>query len=180
MSAWAVIAIVIGVLLVVAALVVGSYLGWRAYERRLLLKLVVRTEGVEAVSAALVDTMARLATASDQEIEAFADDAESMERRTLHEVRGRAGIISAEMDRLALPKRLVPAAEAIADAAYVVREQASLVRDDDRGVDTLEHVGSIDLATVRGYTEKARAFLADACDSCGLEDTAVYGGGLYL
>lgn len=179
MPIWAWIAIAGGVLVFAAGLLI-AVLGWRAYERRLLLRLVVRTEAVEAASAALLDSVAHLSTASDEEIEVFADEADSVERRVFAEVRSRAGIIAEEMDRAAMPKRLVPAADAVADAAFAIAAEAGKVGDELTGAEALDALSSIDLALVGTYTRKARLLVTGACEVCGLDETAVYGGGLYL
>lgn len=180
MPVWAWIAIALGVLLLVGAAAALGVFAWRAYEQRLLLKLVVRTEAVEAASAALIDAVSRLASASDEELEHFADDVDSVERRVLHEVANRGSILAVELDHMALPARLVPVAEALSDAAFVIGEEAGRVHDDSRGPRSLEELGGMDLGRVRGYTSKARFTLTGTCDACGLDETAVYGGGLYL
>jgi hypothetical protein len=174
------IAIGVGAALLLAAAVALVILGWRSYQRRLLLRLVVRTEAVEAASAALIEAVSRLSATSDEEIEVFADEVDSVERRALAEVRSRASMIADEIDHLAVPKRLLPAAEAIADAAFVVSEQAGMVDDQLTGVASLEALAMIDLVKVRGYARKARMLVTGACEVCGLDETAVYGGGLYL
>lgn len=180
MSVWAVVAIVLGALLLLAAAAVLGVVAWRGYERRKLLYLLVRTEAVEAAASALTSVVTRLATGTDEELAAFANDPESMERRTLAEVESRARILTGELDRVALPRKLVPEAEAIADAAYMIADQASCIPEGERGMGVLDRLGCIDLELVRGYTNKARTLLRGMCDQCGLDDTAVYGGGLYL
>jgi hypothetical protein len=180
MPLWAWISVIAGVFTLLAGVIALAVMGWRAYERRALLKLLVRTEGVEAAAAALTSAVLRLASASDSEIGDFAADPESVERRIFVEVSNRSGILTNELDRMPLPSRLIPAAEAIADAAVVVGEQAALVGDTDIGAQALDHLGTMDLARMRSYVFKARTLLGRACDVCGLQDTAVYGGGLYL
>jgi hypothetical protein len=177
---WAWIALAGGVLLLAAAAVIIATLAWRSYERRALLRLLVRAEAVEAAERALRELVERLAGQSEAELEAFAYEGDSLDRKALAEVRGRANILADELDRMALPGRLVPVAEALADAAYTICEQASVVRDDDRGQDALDRLAAIDLGRVRSYAHKARTLLTGACTVCGLDETAVYGGGLYL
>lgn len=179
MPIWAWIAIAGGVLVLVAALLAVVF-GRRAYERRLLLRLVVRTEAVEAASSALVDSVGHLSAASDEEIEVFADEVDSVGRKVFSEVHERARMIAEEMDRVPMPKRLVPAAEAVADAAFMVAEQAGKVDGELTGTEALDALSSVDLAEVRRYTQKARVLVTGACEVCGLDETAVYGGGLYL
>jgi hypothetical protein len=177
---WAVIAIVVGALLLVAALAGGAWLGWRAYERRVLLRLVVRTEAVEAVAQALEDVLTRLAEGADAELTAFANDPESGERRALHEVRRRAEILKDELDHMPLPRRFTPLAEALADGAFMVAREAGLVPDDATGAAALDAVARINLDDVRGYVTRARFQTTEECEAWGLEETNVYGGGLYL
>lgn len=180
MPVWAWIAVVAGVLLLAGAGTALAVFGWRAYERRLLLRLVVRTEAVEAASSALSDALTRLANASDDDLLAFAQDPDSVERRVLHEVASRGNILAGELDRMPLPGRLVAAAEALADAAFVVCEEASRVTDESESGDSLEQLTSMNLSRVREYTRKARHVLSGVCEACGFDETAVYGGGLYL
>jgi hypothetical protein len=169
----------VGVALVAAAGYAGVY-GARVVQRRLLLRLVVRLEAVEAAAQALQDAVAHLAGASDAELEAFADHVDHVDRRVLGDVRSRAALIVDELDHMPLPKSLIPAAEAVADAAFVIAQQAACVSDSDTGPLALEHLGDIELGLAKDYTVRARILVTGACDLCGLEDTAVYGGGLYL
>ncbi len=180
MPVWAWVAIGVGVALIGAAVAAGVWFGLRALERRMLLKLVVRAEAVDAASQALVDVVERLSVAADEEIEEFADDPDSTERRTLAEVRSRGMMLADELDHMAMPKKLVPAADALADAAFVLAREAGCVTDEDTGPEALDKLGSLDLSGVVAYGEKARNLIAGACDACGLQETAVYGGGLYL
>ncbi len=54
---WGWVSIGAGGVLLVAAAVVGSILGWRAAERRYLLRLVSRREAIDAVRQALDDVV---------------------------------------------------------------------------------------------------------------------------
>jgi len=177
---WAVIALVVGVALLVAATAAAGWFGWRAYERRQLLRLVGRLEALEATAQALVDAIGRLSQAPDDELEAFAADSGAPERKVLAEVRSRARLLHDELDHMPLPGRLVPVAEAIADAAFVVAREAGCIADTEVGHEALEKLSGIDLGVVIGYTAQARIRLRAMCAACGLEETAVYGGGLYL
>jgi len=164
----------------IGAGVAAFWLGWRSYERRQLLRLTGRLEAVEAAAQALVDTIGRLAQAPDDELEAFAADPDAPERRVLAEVGSRARLLSDELDQMPLPRRLVPVAEAIADAAFVVAREAGCIGENDVGDKALDGLTRIDLASVHSYAGQARTMLGAMCAVCGLDDTAVYGGGLYL
>lgn len=181
MPAWAVITLVIiGALLVVAGIGVGGYFGWKAYIRRRLLRLVVRTEAIEAAGQALMETVARLAEGDDEVLAEFAGDPESSERRALHEVSTRAHLIAYELDRMPLPRSLITVAEALADAAVVIDTEAARVSDVHIDGPALDALASVDLTRVGAYMTSARNRLSDECTTHGLDDMAVYGGGLYL
>lgn len=181
MPLWAgIAAVVVGVLVVGAAGVAAAVFGWRAYVRRVLLRLVSRMEAIEAAGQALTETVSRLAVADDEVLAEFAQDSESSERRALHEVSTRAHLIAYELDRMPLPRALVPMTEALADAAVVIDREASRVQDPHEGASALEALTSVDLSAVGAYMTSAREELNHACATHGLSDTVVYGGGLYL
>lgn len=180
MPLWAAIAVGVGAFLALAALGVGGYFAWRAYTKRILLRLVGRTEAVESTATALVDVLTRLAEAEDSELTDFANDPESGERRALHEVALKARMLTDEVDAMPLPRPLLQLAESLADTAYVVGVEASRVTADRRGHEALEELAGIDLESVRAYIKQTRYRLNELCGHYGLVDTAVYGGGLYL
>jgi len=177
---WGWFAIAGGALLLIVAGAALGVLAWRSYERRQLLRLLVRAEAVEALASGLIDSFERLARSSDTELEVFADEPTSSERNALTEIQSRATLLYEELDSMALPRKLIVVAEALADAAYIICEQSSLVRSEDTGELVLDQLISIDLQRVRAYADKARIATAEACDVCGLDEKAVYGGGLYL
>jgi hypothetical protein len=178
---WGAIALGTGAVLLIGALAVMGFLGWRALERRYLVRLISRREAVYAVRQALEEAVVRLAEGSDEQLALFADDPDSQERKMMHEVRVRAQILRDELDTMSLPKRLVPAAEALGDAAYIVSKEASKIRDSETGPSVLAELGTIDLGTVAEVFERAAAAVSLTCQVCDVEeDAAVYGGGLYL
>ena len=181
MPVWGWIAIGAGGVLLLAAAVVGSLFGWRAMERRYLLRLVRRREAIDAVRQALADVVMRLASGTDETLAHFADDPDAIERRALHEVASRARILTDELDSMPLPSRLVPAAAFLADAAYAIEREAGKVHDEQLGDAAFEALGSIDLTAISGSYARATIEVRAVCEVCGLEeDAAVYGGGLYL
>lgn len=181
MALWGWIAVGAGSVLVLVAIVFGGLYGWRAVERRYLLRLISRREAVYAVRQALEDTISRLAEGSDEQLHHFANDPDSLERRTLHEVWIRARYLSDELDTMPLPKRLVPSAALLSDAAYVVSRESGKIHDEDQDDLALEALGSIDLSAVAAVFDAARQAVAAACETCAIdEDATVYGGGLYL
>lgn len=180
MPDWAWVVAAGGALVVAAVLAAAWVLGRREYARRALMRLIVRAEAVDAAADALIDVVAQVTAASEEEAAAFAHNPDSVERRALAEVQSRAAILVDELDQMPMPKRLVPVAEALADAAFTVRQQAECVKDGDTGTKALDALASVDIELVRSYRDKARILITEACDACGLDDTAVYGGGLYL
>jgi len=180
-AVWGWIAIGVGSVLVCVALAVGGVYGWRAIERRYLLRLISRREAVYAVRQALEDALSRLAEGSDEQLHTFARDPDSLERRAMHEVWLRARILSDELDTMPLPRRLVSAASRLADAAYEVSHEAGKVHDEDREDLALAALSSIDLSAIAAVFETARVELSRICEVCSVEeDASVYGGGLYL
>jgi hypothetical protein len=175
-----IIALVIGALAVTIGLVVIGVLAYRQLERSYLLRLVSRQEAVGAAGRSLEGALDRLASADDDVLQSFADDPESVERRVISETAERAHALSDELDRMPMPRKLAPAAAALADAAYVVGEEAGRVGDDTVGDDALTELGSVDLGRVSTAFSEARPILGQACEECRLEDQSVYGGGLYL
>ena len=180
MPLWGLIAIVAGGVLLAAASILGGFALWRAIEKRQVVRLVGRIEAVESGSAALTDIVTHLANGSDADLLLFAEDATSTDRHALQEVSSQASILSAELDEMPLSKRLVPVAEALADAAYVIAREAGRVGGDVVGDGALEALASVDLGSVVEMVSAARERVEAVCDACGLDDAAVYGGGLYL
>lgn len=180
MPVWAWIIIGVGVALLIGAGVAAFWFGRKEMRRRALLRLVVRAEAVEAAQQALEESIRRLAIAGDTELEQFADDPESVERRTMGEVASRARLLTDELDRMAVPKPLIHVADSLADAAFLIAKESERVSDADVGPAAFDKLASIDLKLARKYAERARLRVIEACDVCDLEDTAVYGGGLYL
>lgn len=180
MPVWALIGVIIAALLVVAAITAGGIFGWRAYRQRLLRRLLAAAEAIDAAGMALIDSVERLADASDEEFDVFASDSESVERRTLFEIATRATHLTEELDTMPMPTSLVSAAAGLSDAAFVIAREASRVQDTQKPEEVLEGLAAIELDVVRGYIRQSRSVLATTCEVCGLEETAVYGGGLYL
>ncbi|MBI5232449.1 MAG: hypothetical protein HY876_09835 [Coriobacteriales bacterium] len=180
MPLWAWIAIGAGVVALLAGIGVAAVFGYRAFERRFLVNLVGKREAVTAVAQSLEGVVARLAESDDQTIETFADDPESVERHVLTETAQHARELSEELDTQPMPRRLVPVAEALADAAYVVYDEAGKVQVGMRDEEALDALTSIDLGRIRQVFAAARSELHAACEICRFEDESIYGGGLYL
>lgn len=180
MPLWAWIAIGAGIVVVLAGATIAGVLAYRHAEERYVLRLVRSREGLDSVRQALGDSLGRLAEGSEAELRAFASEPDSAERRALHEVALRARLLADELDVMSLPSSLISAAEALADAAHLIAVESSRVSDASRGEEALEQLGDIDLDAVETYYRAAIAAVRQVCEACGIDDSAVYGGGLYL
>lgn len=163
-----------------AGVVAGALALRKAYVRSRLLVLVAKTEAVTAAARAFADVLERLAGAEDAAIAGFAADPETSDRKALVEVATRAQILSQELDLMPVPRELVPVAELLADAALLIAREAGRFHDGVTGAAALDALAATDLGMVLAYVGAARARLHEACERAGVEDTAVYGGGLYL
>lgn len=180
MPLWAITVIAIGIILLLAAVIAGIVLAIRNYERRSLLKLFGKAENIDAAIRTLEETLASLSVADDAVLEHFAEDVDSLERRVLDELASRMRVLADELDHTPEPTSLIGVAEALADSAYLVAHNAGRVGDEYVGETALGRLGDVDLASIEAYQSKARAMLVRIGEDFGVEETAVYGGGLYL
>ncbi len=167
------------VLVAVAAFFLVRALWIRETKRRLV-RVVSRREEVLAARRALEEVVVHLLKLDDEEFEHFAKHPESVDRKALTEVVRRTDIVAEELDTMALPRSLWPAAEALADAAYVVSEEAGRVGEDSEPDEVFEALAAIDLARLTDVFEIADSQVAEACERYELDEAAVYGGGLYI
>lgn len=180
MPMWAWIALGVGVALLLAAAGYGALLGWRTMRDRYVLRLVGRFESIEATRVALVDAMHRLSEETAEQIEVFASEPDSVDRRALAEIANRSLLLVEELDTLSVPGVLVTTADALADAAFALAREAGRVREDQTGEEVLEALAEMDLGVVTAYADRAREAVEGRCEEYGLDNAAVYGGGLYL
>ena len=180
MPLWGWIVTGIAVVAVIAGLVAAGFLARKASERNSAMVLVARREGVDFVRQALADSLSRLAEGTDDALRTFADNPDSIERRALSEVASRSALLAEEIDTTPFPKSLLRAGVALGDTAYLIARESAKVQPGMRGDVALAALGSIDLEAVETYYRAALVAVEDACESCGLEDANVYGGGLYL
>ena len=92
----------------------------------------------------------------------------------------RAHLLADELDAMALPGSLVPTADALGDAAYLIAKEAGKVNDEVVGDDAYTALSAVDLEAVETYYRAAMVKIGELREACGLEDAAVYDGGLYL
>lgn len=169
---------------VAAALAIGVVLwftlGRRVLTRRYLVALVGRRESVRASKRTLEAVLRHLADESDEALAEFAEDSRSVDRRALVEVRDQMRVLADELDTRPMPGRLIQVAEELADAAFVIAEQSGRFPGNMEADEVLAALSKMDLARVRTQVEEADRWIDEACVEYEIEDTAVYGGGLYI
>lgn len=153
---------------------------WLRATRKALVALVSRREAILAARRSLEEAVRHLADSDDEGLDAFARDPDHEDRRTLTEVASRMHIAFEELDTKALPSALVPVAEGLADAAYVVYEEAGRVGEATDPLEVFDSLAAIDLGRVASVYDQAAARVKAACERYHLDETAVYGGGLYI
>lgn len=168
----------------VLILAVGGVFAYRAIHlqvvRRRIVALIGRRENIEASRRTLEAVMRHLLDESDEDLVAFAYDADSEDRKSLFEIEQRMRMLRDDLDYIPLPSRLVPAAQELADAAHVIAEESGRIEDDMDADTVLAALAQIDLSRVSGQVTTARASLHAVAEEFGVEDAAVYGGGLYI
>ena len=172
--------IVIGVVaaaIVTAAVVVGIT-AWTNAVRKYFMRLMSRREEARNVRRAFEGLVGQV-RASESEKTAFADDRDALERRSMVELSDRARLLAEELNTVALPKRLWPSAEALADACDILAEEAGRVGDEARGDSALEALDAIDLQRVELAFANADRRFATMSEALHVEDSGSYAGGLY-
>lgn len=153
---------------------------WFRASRRYLVGLVGRRENIMASRRSLENVVQHLVELSDEELLAFAEDPESVDRKALAEVTARMRILADELWTIPLPKRLWPVGEALGDIAATIADEAGRITDLMDADEVLAGLAAIDLAAVGTEFERAEALVDEACSHYHVEDAAVYGGGLYI
>lgn len=178
MPSWLWIVIGVAAAAVVAGLVVAGITAWNNAVRGYFLRLMSRREEARTVRRAFEGLVTQVRS-SDAERTAFADDRDTVERRSLAEVRDRARMLGEELNTVALPKKLWPSAEALADACDVLAEEAGRVGDDVVGDAALEQLDAADVARVTAAFAHADGQFTRMSAALGVEDSGTFAGGLY-
>lgn len=178
--AWAWVAGVASAVTLLVALSFATWLAWRRIVRYQLMKVVSRREGVLASRRTLEAVARHLADEDDERLTYFATHPESEDRRALAETAERMKIVAEELDTVALPKALWSAAGGLADAAFVVAEEAGRVGENAGPEEVLDGIEQMDLDRVEQVFSAADARVRDACERFDFDEAAVYGGGLYI
>lgn len=181
MPSWAV--VLISVLVGVALLGAAAWLGWRAWKRyvqRAFFKLMSRREALRAGNQSVAETLAFLAAADEDMLMEFAEHPEELHRRVLHDVCAHAAVVRDELDTMPLPPSLVPAAESLADAAWFLAELTCGIDGAETPDAVLGALGAMNLEPLERALADADADVEAALHAADIDDTVVYGGGLYV
>lgn len=177
---------VVALVSVVLALVVAVSVAyaaralWRRQVRRYLIGLVGSREDVRSQARALESVVEILAGAGDSTLVAFAQNPRTEERRTLADIAQRMTITAEELRTAALPKRLWTAANLLEAAARAVAREAGKAGEAPTPSAVLDALAAVDLTAPEGVALRASEELHRLCAEYGVEDPAVYGGGLYI
>ena len=181
MSIWVIYGIVATVgVLVIAGIVVGSILLWRRQVRRSLVGLVGRREAVSAAYRGLEAVFAARGGDDAGVVSEFALDPASTHRKALEELQTRMAIEVEELQNVALPKRFWQTADLLMAAAAKVRDEVGRINQAPTPEGVLDAVAAIDVTGIRSAIAIAGEELDRQLRETGVDDSAVYGGGLYI
>lgn len=176
--AWIVAGVVAGA--AIAAIVGVAFATWNRAMRRYIMVLVAKREEARSIRRAFEEIVRGLRLGSHQRQAAFADDPNAVERHSLADLASRARVLAEELNTMALPARLIPAAEALADAADILAEEVSRAGGGSIGDESLEAISSPDLDRVGRAFAYADSMLAPLAEKYGANEQDVYGRGLYI
>lgn len=177
---WAWVAAAASAATLLVAFTFAVWLSWRNIVRNQLVKVVGRREGVHASRRTLEAVVRHLADEDDARFTYFATHPESEDRRVLVETANRMRLAADELDTMPLPQPLWRAAEGLADAAFVVAEEAGRVGESDDPEVVFDALARIDLDRLERVFSAADGYVRDACERYDLDEASVYGGGLYI
>lgn len=169
----------VGILLI-AGIVVGSIFLWRRQVRKSLIGLVGRREAVRAAYRGLESVFSALAEESPEQISEFATVSTSVHRRSLEELAIRMAMQVEELQSLALPKTAWHCADLLMAASATLRDEVVKINHASSPEAVLEGVGKIDVPAIRLAMATAGEELDRLLKENRIEDSAVYGGGLYI
>jgi hypothetical protein len=79
-----------------------------------------------------------------------------------------------------MPKKLIPTADALADVAEALVDEAGRVTEDQGEDEVLDALSELRLDTVAERFDVAEGLMKESREYYDIADTAVYGGGLYI
>lgn len=180
MPVWAWIVLGVVAAAAIAAIVGVAFTAWNRAVSRYVMVLVAKREEARSVRRAFEEILGGLRLSSRKRRAAFADDRNAVERHSLADLAAHARVLAEELNTLALPARLIPAAEALADAADILAEEVGGAGEGSIGDVSLEAIESADLDRVSRAFAHADSMLAPLAEEYGADEQDVYGRGLYI
>lgn len=179
MAAWAWLAIMGGIL-ALGGLALGGLALWRQYKRNTVLGLIGRREELAAARRSFLEVVEVLRESDNPSLMRFETDRDDLNRRALADVAGQAALLRDELDVMPLPEEAVPAAEALADAAWYLECEVARLGGNQTVKEIVTSLQNVDLSRMEAAVWAADASIGAACSACRIDDRAVYGGGLYI
>lgn len=170
----------VGTLILVAVALAGGWYLYHSQQRRSVVRLVGARESIRCADEALESVLDHLASADDEVLTSFASDANHEDRRALHELASKMRITGEDLAGLALPRSAWAAATLLERAAFRISEEAGRVGEPSDPLAVLEALAAVDTGAVRQARKTADVELDALRERYGVEETAVYGGGLYI
>ena len=177
---WVYVIIAVAGIALVAAIVIASMLLWQRQVRLAMVGLSGRREAVMAAYRALETVFSALADSDVDDLTAFATDAASEHRKSLDELHSRMRIQTEELADLPLPKGQWRAADLLGVAAGRLASEVGKVGEAPTPDAVLDAVGAMDVAAITEALDPANSEIDRLLTEHGIEDTTVYGGGLYI
>lgn len=180
MPVWLWILIGIGAAAVVTAAVVVALSVWNRIARRHVVQLLGKREEARSLRKSVEEIVTNVREGAEAKRAEFAENPEGIERHSLLELTHRARVFAEEVNTMPMPARMVPAAEALADAADILAEESGRVGEGTVGLTVLDALDSIDLVRVDRIFEHAFELITAVREAYHVDDSTVFGGGLYI
>ena len=176
--------IVTAAVLATAVLGIASYVLYRVFSKRWIrisiMHLIGYRERITASRKTLEAVVGHLVNGNESTILSFASDPSDDNRRALSETGQRMLITRDELDLRRLHPRTHQAAEELADAAHLIAIYALPYEADLSAGENLDALSSMNLKAVTEQFQIADTLLAELCIAYDVEESVVYGGGLYI
>jgi hypothetical protein len=161
----------------------GAWVGrilWNRQVRKSLVGLYSEREEVGAAYKAFRELLDHLVEGDESVWSPFCSDPTSEDRRALAELGRRMEIVRDELKRTPLPKGFWHVAELLETAASTLAEEVAEVGEGATPDEVLRAIAGLDLRAVSDAYRQAEVELDELLEAHGIEDPAVYGGGLWV
>jgi len=170
--------------LAISALGVASYFFYRIlakrWIRRSTMHLIGYRERITASRKTMEAVLEHLASTNESGLLLFATHSTDENRRTLTEISSRMLITRDELDIRRLHPITHKAAEELADAAHLIAIYTLPYEGNMSPAETLDALSCIDLRAIAEQYLIADTLLVELCIAYDVDESVVYGGGLYI